>query len=160
MGHFCSLNLLYHYLFFMLYYPHTLKEGCVIMCVFCKVVKGEIKTHTVYQDSSVMAFLDIDPINEGHILLIPKEHYLDADEMPEELLTHLMLVSRKLIKAVKETYRPQGYSVMQNGGEFNDIGHYHLHVFPRYTKDGFGWTDSNKEKGYSEEIARNLISHL
>ena len=130
------------------------------MCVFCDIVKRNIPVNSVYEDDEVMAFLDSDPINEGHVLLIPKEHYLDADEMPEELHTHIMLVSRRLIKAIKAAYRPQGYSIMQNGGEFNDIGHYHLHIFPRYTGDGFGWTASDEEKELSREIALRITSQL
>ncbi len=130
------------------------------MCLFCKIGKGELPCYSVYEDDQVKAFLDIDPINEGHVLLIPKEHYLDADEIPEELLTHLMLVSRRLIKAIKETYHPEGYSMMQNGGEFNDIGHYHLHIFPRYNSDGFGWTASDKESSYTNEIAQNIAKRM
>lgn len=130
------------------------------MCEFCKIVKGEIKPCLIFEDAISMAFLDIDPINEGHILLIPKEHYLDADEMPDDLLTHLILVSKQLVKALKKTYQPDGYSIMQNGGTFNEIGHYHLHIFPRYEGDGFGWTASELEKHFSPEIAERIKEHL
>lgn len=130
------------------------------MCVFCKIVQGEIPSCLVYEDELSMAFLDNDPINEGHVLLIPKEHILDVDEMSDALLTHLMLVSKRLVKAVKTTYQPEGCSIMQNGGKFNDIGHYHLHVFPRYDGDGFGWTDSEREKTYSQQIADSIKANL
>ncbi len=62
-------------------------------CVFCD--RDKIITDFVYEDNAVMAFLDSDPINEGHILIIPKEHYLDVDEIPDEILTHLMIISKK-----------------------------------------------------------------
>ncbi len=107
-------------------------------CIFCN--KEKITTDIVYEDDLVMAFLDMNPINAGHMLLVPKQHYLDADEMPDELLAHLMIVSKKLIASIKKEYSPNGYSIMQNGGDFNDIGHYHMHIFPRYHGDGFGWT--------------------
>ena len=126
------------------------KEGCI----FCD--KNNISTEFVYEDDQVMAFLDFDPINEGHVLLVPKEHYLDVDEMPDELLSHLMLVSKKIAKAIKETYSPDGYSIMQNGGEFNDIGHYHLHIFPRFKGDGFGWTTGEGKKSCGKEVAAKL----
>lgn len=109
------------------------------MCLFCKIVKGEINSKKVYEDDLVLAFLDIEPINKGHMLLIPKKHYLDGDDMPEELYLHLMKISRELITNIKKEYKPDGYSIMQNGGEFNDIGHYHLHIFPRYMNDKFSW---------------------
>jgi|GEM_PF-1575865 len=92
-------------------------------CPFCD--RTNITSDIVYEDDLVLAFYDIDPINEGHVLIIPKEHYLDADEMPDELLARLAAVSKKTVAALKKTYRPDGYTVMQNGGKFNDIGHDH-----------------------------------
>ena len=106
-------------------------------CIFCD--RKKIKTKIVYEDEKIIAFFDADPINEGHILLIPKEHYADADDIPDELLAHIAQVSKRVISALKIVYSPDGYSVMQNGGKFNDIGHYHLHIFPRNDGDGFGW---------------------
>lgn len=127
-------------------------------CVFCN--KEQIKTDFVYEDKFVMAFMDMDPINEGHVLLVPKQHYLDVDEIPDELLAHLMIVSKKILKALKEIYRPDGYSIMQDGGAFNDIGHYHLHIFPRYVDDGFSWNFSNEEKAVNSEIAERIRKQL
>ena len=123
-------------------------------CVFCH--KEQIITDFVYEDELVMAFMDMEPINEGHVLLVPKQHYLDADEIPDELLVHLMIVSKKIVAALKEIYHPDGYSIMQNGGEFNDVGHYHLHIFPRYKGDGFGWTYGEGINEVSTEIAKRI----
>lgn len=127
-------------------------------CVFCD--RSKIKTDFVYEDNSVMAFMDINPINEGHILVVPKEHYLDIDEIPDETLAHLMIISKKVVSALKEIYKPNGYSIMQNGGEFNDIGHYHLHIFPRYTGDGFGWTYGSQSKDVNGEIAKRIRDRI
>lgn len=127
-------------------------------CIFCN--KANLATDIIYEDDMVLAFMDMDPINEGHVLLIPKEHYLDADEMPDELLTHIMLVSKKLVAAIKKVYHPNGYSIMQNGGEFNDVGHYHMHVFPRYHGDGFGWTFGEDGKAVNSEIAQKIKDAL
>ena len=121
-------------------------------CIFCN--KENIVTDFVYKDEMVMAFMDMDPINEGHILLVPKNHYLDVDEVPDDVLAHLMIISKKIVSALKEIYRPDGYSIMQNGGAFNDIGHYHLHIFPRYDGDGFGWTYGQEPKEVNVEIAK------
>ena len=93
-------------------------------------------------------------------MLITKEHYLDVDEMPDELLAHLMIVSKKIVAALKEIYMPNGYSIMQNGGEFNDIGHYHLHIFPRYTADGFGWTYGNKKAKVNAEKSERIRDRI
>lgn len=114
-------------------------------CIFCKIVKGDIKANIIYEDDLIIGFLDIEPINEGHLLLIPKKHRLDLDELSEEETIRIMEVSKLMVKRLKSEFKPDGYSIMQNGGEFNDIGHYHMHVFPRYKNDGFGWT-------YKEEL--------
>jgi len=130
------------------------------MCIFCDIANKKLETNIVYEDEVVMAFLDCDPINEGHVLLIPKKHYLDVDEMPVDVLKHLMEISQKLVIAVKKLYRPDGYSIMQNGGMFNDVGHYHLHIFPRYEKDGFGWTFSDEVYNSSKEVADRIRESL
>lgn len=127
-------------------------------CIFCN--KENIVTDFVYEDEMVMAFMDMDPINEGHVLLVPKDHYLDVDEIPDEVLSHLMIVSKKIVSALKDIYKPNGYSIMQNGGEFNDIGHYHLHIFPRYKSDGFGWTFGNDAKDVNTMIAKRIRERI
>lgn len=120
-------------------------------CIFC--CKEQLTTDIVYEDDTVLAFMDMDPVNTGHVLLITKEHYLDVDEIPDEQLAHLMVVSKKIVAALKKIYKPDGYSIMQNGGKFNDVGHYHLHIFPRYEKDGFGWTYGSGIREVTTETA-------
>ena len=129
-------------------------------CIFCKIIKGELPVNLIYEDELIMCFLTIEPINEGHVLIIPKNHYLDADEIPTEILSSMMVLSKKIVRVIKEKYSPDGYSIMQNGGEFNDIGHYHMHVFPRYKRDGFGWTFSDKKHDFSQGIANELKDML
>ena len=130
----------------------------IMDCIFCH--KENIVTDIVYEDNLAMAFMDIEPINEGHILLVPKEHYLDVDEIPDEILSHLMIISKKIVSALKETYKSNGYSIMQNGGEFNDVGHYHLHIFPRYKSDGFGWTYGEEPKNVNTELAKIIRDRI
>ena len=74
-------------------------------CVFCH--KEQIKTDFVYEDELVMAFMDMEPINEGHVLLVPKQHYMDADEVPDDLLAHLMIVSKKDYHSIKRNISSQ-----------------------------------------------------
>lgn len=123
-------------------------------CIFCH--KEQLMTDIVYEDDIVLAFMDMDPINIGHVLLITKEHYLDVDEIPDEQLAHLMIVSKKIVTALKRIYQPDGYSIMQNGGKFNDVGHYHLHIFPRYDNDGFGWVYGKGTKEVTAKIAETI----
>ena len=127
-----------------------------VNCIFCKIANKKIESNIVYESNNIIAFLDIDPINEGHILIVPKEHYLDIEELPADILNEIMELSQRIVKALKETYKPDGYSIMQNGGKFNEIGHFHLHIFPRYQNDGFGWKCIENEINVSQEIASNI----
>ena len=81
-------------------------------------------------------------------------------QMPDEVLSHFMIVSKKIVSALKDIYKSNGYSIMQNGGEFNDIGHYHLHIFQRYKGDGFGWTYGNDAKDVNAEIAKRIRERI
>ena len=137
---------------------YVLEPQQVTDCIFCH--KEKLVTDIVYEDEVVMAFMDMDPINEGHILLVPKKHYLDVDDMPDATLSHLMIVSKKIVSVLKEVYNPNGYTVMQNGGVFNDVGHYHLHIFPRYIGDGFGWTYGEGTPQVNAEIAKEIRDRL
>ncbi len=109
-------------------------------CPFCEIINKRAEANIVYESERVIALLDIEPINEGHVLIIPKLHEASVDNMPIAILTEVMEVAQKIVKALKKVYGADGYSIMQNGGEFCDFGHGHFHVFPRYQKDGFGWT--------------------
>lgn len=129
-------------------------------CIFCQVVCGEIEVVRVYEDELVLCFMDIEPINEGHMLIVPKRHVLDGDELTDDEARAIMDVSRRLIRVLKERYKPHGYSMMQNGGAFNDIGHYHMHVFPRYEGDGFGWTYGEIEEPRAAEIVGREMRKL
>ena len=129
-------------------------------CTFCRIANKETESNIVYESNNIIAFLDIDPINEGHILIVPKEHYLDIEEIPTDILNEIMGLSQRIVKALKETYRPDGYSIMQNGGKFNEIGHFHLHIFPRYSSDGFSWKCNENEINVSQEIADKIRKSL
>ena len=132
----------------------------MLMCKFCDLIKEKREICIVYENEDMMAFLDNDPINEGHILLVPKKHYLDVDELPNELLIEIMDMSKKIVKALKKIYAPNGYSIMQNGGIFNDVGHFHLHIFPRFLNDGFSWCYVENQSLYSQDIADKIAEKI
>lgn len=102
-------------------------------CIFCKIVAGEIPCFKVYEDDRVLAFEDINPISEGHTLIIPKQHARDLWEIPEEDLAAIHLASRKVGKAIQKALDPAGIAVLQlNGRGVNQVVmHYHLHLMPR-----------------------------
>ena len=94
----------------------------------------------IWHDDSVAMILDMDPLSKGHVLIVPITHYIDMDEMPIEQLNHIMSLAQSYLKVLKQVYQPAGYSIIQNGGLFNDLGHYHLHIFQRNSPQEFGWT--------------------
>lgn len=124
-------------------------------CIGCDIVEGRIPCIKVYEDDLVIGVMDIDPINDGHVLLLTKQHRMDLDELTNEESTRVMQVSKLILSALREVYTFDGYSVMQNGGVFNEITHYHYHVFPRHKGDGFGWTfGENKRQDIAIEGPR------
>ena len=130
------------------------------MCVFCDIIDGKEKSYKIYENSNIIAFLDNNPINEGPVLIAPKEHYLDIDDLPIDLINEIMDLSRKIVIALKRIYTPRGYSLVQNGGEFNEIGHFHIHIFPRYYNDGFGWIQIENKNGYNKEALEKITNTL
>lgn len=102
-------------------------------CIFCKIVKRELPCFKVYEDERVLAFEDINPIAEGHTLVIPKTHAENLWEIAEEDLTAIHAVSKRVAHALREILRPTGIAVLQlNGQGANQVVlHYHLHLVPR-----------------------------
>ena len=102
-------------------------------CIFCRIVKGEIPCFKVYEDERVLAFEDINPISEGHTLLIPKNHAENLWEIPEEDLSAIQLASKKVAHAIRAALKPTGVAALQlNGKGANQlVMHYHLHLVPR-----------------------------
>ncbi len=109
------------------------------MCIFCKIISGEIPSYKVYEDDYFLAFLDISQTTYGHTLIIPKEHYANLLEMPDELLDKLMIVVKKVAKGVKIVTKCEGFNVLNNNGEVagQSVQHFHIHIIPRYPNDSF-----------------------
>ena len=125
-------------------------------CPFCTIIKKQAEAYVIYESENIIAFLDIAPINEGHVLIVPKLHEASIDNMPINILTEIVETIQKVVTALKEVYNIDGYSIMQNGGEFCDFGHGHFHVFPRYKNDGFGWKYPEGTFEYSAKVAEQL----
>jgi histidine triad (HIT) family protein len=102
-------------------------------CIFCKIVAGQIPCFRIYEDEKVLSFLDINPISEGHALVIPKAHAENLWEIPEQDLAAVHMASKKIIQTMKEVLNPEGVACLQlNGRGVNQVVmHYHLHLIPR-----------------------------
>jgi len=103
-------------------------------CIFCKIARREKEASVVYEDAEVIAFMDIRPLNEGHTLIIPKQHYVDIFDIPEKLLESTHDVTKKIAIAVKKATKADGISIVQQNGAAagQEIFHLHVHVIPRF----------------------------
>ena len=104
-------------------------------CLFCKIIKGEIPSKTIYEDDLVKVFLDINPTTNGHMMIVPKKHYDNMTDIDKKLITHIHKVANELYDLLKEKLSIDGLTLVQNNDYGQDIKHYHLHLVPRYTKD-------------------------
>ncbi|WP_434627208.1 HIT family protein [Chromobacterium sp. CV08] len=100
-------------------------------CLGCRLANGGEAVHMVYEDEHVACFLDHEPFEEGHTLIVPKRHVVELEELDEEQTAAVMAAARLVSLAIKRLYRPDGITVCQNGGVFNELAHFHLHVVPR-----------------------------
>ncbi|MCQ2516400.1 MAG: HIT family protein [Saccharofermentans sp.] len=126
------------------------------MCDFCKIINKEIDAHVVHETKRNIVFLDYCPTNKGHVLICPKIHASTILDIPDDTLMEINSIIKKLVKFYQDQYGAKSYTIMQNGGECCEYGHYHMHCFPRYEGDGFGWVDSGKEHDHSEGVAKSL----
>lgn len=128
--------------------------------IFTKIIEREIPADIVYEDNTVLAFLDINPVNKGHALVIPKEPSRDGLEADPETLARIMEVAQKVALAQKQVLGCTGVNfVMNNGTDAGqEVFHTHLHVIPRYKDDHRFSTPSHDtyEENESAELAKQL----
>src|SRR3989344_3579146 len=107
-------------------------------CIFCKIVKGEIPSFRIYEDSDVLSFLDIKPFSKGHVLVIPKQHFENVFDINEDALQKVSVVAKKLSGKIKDVLKADGIRLSQSNGVAagQEVMHFHLHVIPRYENDG------------------------
>lgn len=132
-------------------------------CIFCKIIQGKIPSFKVYEDDKTLAFLDIGPVNKGHALVIPKEHYELYMDVPENLLLVWMASVRKVAKAVMKATNSDGLNISLSMGKAagQTVNHAHFHVIPRFEGDGFRhWPQGKYGEGealrYVDKIKADL----
>jgi histidine triad (HIT) family protein len=113
----------------------------VVACAFCEILAGRLPASVVLRDGSCTAFMDIQPINAGHVLVVPEEHAAHLADLPEDTGTHMFRTAQKVAAALYESGLDcEGVNLFLADGEAagQEIFHVHLHVFPRFDGDGFG----------------------
>jgi histidine triad (HIT) family protein len=131
-------------------------------CIFCRIIAKEIPCYKVYEDKQCLAFLDINPVNPGHLLVIPKAHYKTITDMPKKLCEHLAGVVWSLSLKVQQELDPDGIKVVQSNNEQAGqlVPHYHVHVIPRYKGDGDHYIEEWKTQELSEEDMKEIQEKL
>lgn len=106
-------------------------------CIFCKIIEGDIPSYSIYEDELFKVILDRFPASVGHCLIIPKAHYENVFDMPEELLNKVYGIAQKIAKLLKEVLGCEGINMVQNNGVVagQSVMHFHMHLIPRSQGD-------------------------
>jgi histidine triad (HIT) family protein len=133
-------------------------------CIFCKIIEGKIPSAKVYEDPSCVAFLDINPANKGHCLVVPKKHSSDMIHTDDASLSHLLPVAKKIASTIVSATACTGYNLHVSNGKDagQEVFHLHLHIVPRFSGDGIEFKYEIKNyaetemKQYQEKIRKFL----
>lgn len=131
-------------------------------CIFCKIAAGEISSQTIFEDEEFRVILDISPAAKGHALIIPKEHYGNIYELPEEMAAKVMILAKKLTGHMTDVLKCDGFNIVQNNGEAagQTVFHFHMHLIPRYKNDGnqdkLCWNHLELSQEEMKEICQQL----
>ena len=125
-------------------------------CIFCRIINKEIPSKVIYEDNDFFAMLDIVPATKGHVLILPKEHAKTMSDLSDDKLSKILVLAKKIIEAMKKVHGFTDYNIIQNNGELagQTVGHYHLHLIPRYNKNEINlWTPHEGDPSVTEENA-------
>ncbi|MDY5022735.1 MAG: HIT family protein [Blautia sp.] len=129
-------------------------------CIFCKIANGEIPSATLFEDENFRVILDLGPATKGHALILPKSHFANIYEMPDELVGKAMILAKEMVTRMTEALKCDGFNVVQNNGEAagQTVFHFHMHLIPRYKNDNAGitWTPGTLTDEMKEEILAKL----
>ena len=107
-------------------------------CPFCRIINGESEAQILFENQHSVAFLDINPINFGHALIVSRKHFKDFSELPDEVLHDAVNALRVVSKAIIQSVHPAGFNIFNNNGlaAGQSVFHFHFHIAPRYDGDG------------------------
>jgi histidine triad (HIT) family protein len=137
-------------------------------CIFCKILKNEVDASFVYKGDKVTAFMDLNPINKGHVLVIPNEHHVRFAKVDSEMVAEMFKVAQNILKAIEKSNIPcEGTNLFLSDGEIagQEVPHSHLHIAPRFTGDGhrmgFSGTDADESsRDKLNETAKLIVDNL
>ena len=104
-------------------------------CIFCKIINGDIPSYTIYENEYVKCFLDVNPLSDGHTLIVPKKHFKDLYDIDIETLNEIFKASKIVCGLINKKLKPNGIRIVQNNGVLQEVKHYHMHVLPNYAEN-------------------------
>ena len=108
-------------------------------CIFCDIIHGAAEVSVCYEDSTAIAFMDIQPVNAGHVLVVPRQHYESFVDLPADVGRHLFDVAMRLAPVIRNVSGAEATNLVVSSGEAagQDVYHFHVHLIPRRAGDGF-----------------------
>ena len=126
-------------------------------CIFCKIIKGEIPSKTIYEDEKIKIFMNINPSTDGHLLVVPKEHLVTIMDVSNELISYALdIVRENIYPLLKERLHCEGLTLAQNNDLGQEIKHYHIHLIPRYPEDGADFQYDKSKASDLDTVFENL----
>ncbi len=133
-------------------------------CIFCKIVREEIPAAKIYEDNEIISFLDIAPANKGHCLVITREHYTTINGIPDELLGKVIVVVKKISRAISSALGSDGFNILMNNNKAAGqlVPHAHIHIIPRFNGDRLNltWKHNTYGEGEIEEFKEKIKKFL
>ncbi len=104
-------------------------------CIFCQIINNEISSYIIYEDDLVKVFLDIKPQVNGHLLMVPKKHYVDILDIDINIIKQMYIINQQMYLLLQKTFQAKGVTFVQNNGYCQEVKHFHIHIIPRYMDD-------------------------
>ena len=133
-------------------------------CIFCKIANGEIPSATLYEDEDFRVILDLGPATKGHALILPKNHFANLFEIPEDMDAKAFIHAKKIAKKMKDVFVCDGVNIVQNNGVAagQTVFHFHMHIIPRYKNDtvNVGWKPGEAKEDVINAIKNKVTPYL
>jgi len=127
-------------------------------CIFCKIIEKSIPSKVLFENDKNLAFLDIFPVSKGHTIVIPKNHYKNLEEIPNNELSELFEIVKKVSILIHKKLKVDGYNILQNNfrAAGQVVNHFHVHIIPRSNEDGKFKLFIPKKQAKEEELNQIL----
>ena len=129
-------------------------------CIFCKIAQGDIPSRTIMENENFRVILDLSPATRGHALILPKDHYKNLYDLPDNLAKEAISIAKKIALLMKEKLGCDGVNIVQNNEEAagQTVFHFHMHIIPRYTSDNqkIGWNPTSPESKELDSVLEEL----